>query len=113
MAKSTPTFLTQGLCLTIRWSHLERPPPGTQPTRDTRWAHLCLPLAPMGLARVHGESGPCPLGVASCRWVGSAGCPAGGPRTQGMGRGQHAMESPGLSPPHSQGTRKRKGMGWM
>lgn len=76
-------------------------------------AHLYLLRAPRDRARVHGALGPWPPGAVPCRWVGSVGCLAGVPRTQAMDQGQHATESPGLSPPHSPEMRTRKEMGWM
>lgn len=96
------------ICTQLAWGHL----PG-----DTCWvpAYLRLPLpqAPRDLARAHGALGPWPPGAVPCRWVGSAGCLAGGPRTQAMDRVQQEMESPGPSLPHSPEMRTRKEMGWM
>lgn len=85
----------------------------TQPGDTCRVpAHLRLPLAPTDPATVHGASVPWLPGAVPCRWVDSVGCPAGGPRAQGTGREQHVTESPGPSPPRSQGKRMRKEKGW-
>lgn len=82
---------------------------------DTCWvpAYLHLPQAPRDLVRVHGALGPWAQGAVPCRWVGSAGCLAGGPRTQVTDQGQHVTENPGPSPPHSPEMRMRKETGWM
>lgn len=93
------------ICDQLAWGHL----PG-----NSCWvpAHLHLPRAPRDLVRVHGALHPWPRGAVPCRWVGSAGCLAGGPRTLATDQAQHAMESPGPSPPRSPEMRMRKETGW-
>lgn len=93
--------------------HCDLSPPARGPSPRWAPAHLRLPLVPRDLAKAHGALGPWSQGAAPCRWADSAGYPAGGPRTQGMGQGQRATESPGRSLPHSQEKRTRKGKGWM